>query len=149
MHNLTDNVKIDAVLGYYAAGTTKRTSDILDMAGFDGVVFVAVFGTIIENGTLDVFPEQHTLNQTSGMAEIAGTSAYTITAGAAALTKSCIIVDVWKPQERYVQCNITPAAQNAVICGMVAIRYGGRLTPDAFATLDPLKLTQLYNAAEE
>lgn len=149
MHNLTDNVKIDQVLGYYAAGTTKRTSDILDMAGYDGVVFVAGLGTIIEAGTIDVFPEQNTANSTSGMAEIAGTAAYTVTAAAAALTKSCIIVDVYKPQERYVQCNITPAAQNAVILGIVAIRYGGRIMPDAFATLDPLKMTQLFGAAEE
>lgn len=149
MHNLSDNVKIDQILGYYAAGMTKRTSDILDMAGYEGVVFVAGLGTLIEAGTVDVYPEQNTSNSTVGMAEIAGTAAYTVTAAAAALTKSCIIVDVYKPQERYLQCNITPAAQNAVILGIVAIRYGAGMKPDAFATLDPLKLTQLFGAAEE
>jgi hypothetical protein len=146
MHNLTDNVKIDQALGYYAAAQNKVTTDILDMAGYDGVVFIAGFGTLIENGTLDVYPEQNTANSASGMAEIAGTAAYTV--AAAALTKSCIIVDVYKPQERYVQCNITPATQNAVILGIVAIRYGGNIKPDAFATLDPLKMTQLFGAAE-
>jgi len=149
MHNLTDNVKIDQVLGYFAAGTTKRTSAILDMAGYDGVVFVAGLGTIIEDGTIDVYPEQNIINSTVGMAELAGTAAYTVTAGAAALTYSCIIVDVFKPAERYLQCNVTPATSNAVILGIVAIRYGGSINPDAFATLDPLKLTQLLSPAQE
>lgn len=149
MHNLSDNVKIDQILGYYAAGTTKRTSAIIDMSGFDGVVFVASLGTLIEAGTVDVFPEQSETNATTYMAEIAGTAAYTVTAEAAALTYSCIIVDVWRPRERYLQCNITPAAQNAVILGIVAIRYGGALRPELHTTPYPLKITQLYNAAEE
>jgi hypothetical protein len=148
MHALSDNIKIDQALGYYAAGTTKRTSDILDMSGYDGVVFVIGLGTIIEAGTLDGFVEQNTDNTTVGMARLATTTAYTVTAAAAALTKSCIIIDVWKPRERYLQCNITPAAQNAVILGIVAIRYGGTVKPDAFATLDPLKITQLFSPAE-
>lgn len=148
MHNLTDNAKIDQVLGYYAAAQNKVTSDILDMAGYEGVVFIAGLGTIIEAGTIDVYPEQNTVNSVSGMAELAGTAAYTVTAAAAALTKSCIIVDVYKPQERYVQCNITPATQNAVILGIVAIRYNGP-KPDAFAALDPLKMTQLFGPAQE
>ena len=39
--NLLKNVAVKQVLGYYAAGTTKRTSDIIDTAGYDGVMFVA------------------------------------------------------------------------------------------------------------
>jgi len=147
--NLSKNVKIDQVLGYYAAGTTKRTSDILDMTGWDGVCFIAGLGTIIENGTVDVYPEQNSSNSTVGMAEMAGTSAYTVTAAAAALTKSCIIVDIYKPQERYVQCNITPAVQNAVILGIVAIRYKGKMGPEAMATPYPLKATMLVSPDEE
>ena len=147
--NLSKNLKIDQVLGYYAAGTTKRTSDIVDMSGYDGVCFIAGLGTIIENGTVDVFPEQNTANTTVGMAEMAGTSAYTVTAAAAALTKSCIVVDIYKPLERYVQCNITPATQNAVILGIVAIRYKGKMRPEAMTTPYPLKATMLVSPAEE
>ncbi|MFH2075696.1 MAG: hypothetical protein ABIJ57_10185 [Pseudomonadota bacterium] len=95
--NLSKNVKIDQILGYFAAGVTKRTSAILDMKGYEGVLFVAGLGTIIENGTVDVYPEQNTSDTTVGMAEQAGTSAYTVTAAAAALTYSCILVDIYKP----------------------------------------------------
>jgi hypothetical protein len=144
--NLSKNVAIDQVLGYYAAGTTKRTSDIIDMQGYEGVVFIAGLGTIIENGTVDVFVEQNTANATSGMARLATTTAHTVTAANALLAKSAIIVDVYKPQERYLQCNITPATQNAVILGIVAIRYNGKLAPQSNSGL--LKQTLLVSPAE-
>lgn len=143
--NMSQCCRIDQVLGYYAAGTTKRTSAIVDMANFEGVIFIAELGTIIENGTLDVFVEQHTLNQTSGMARLATTTAHTVTAADAALTQSCIVVDVYKPRERYIQCNITPAAQNAVILGITAIRYNARNMPNVAGAL---KTTVLASPAE-
>lgn len=132
---LLQKVKVDYILGYYAAGTTKRTSTIIDMAGYDGVLFLALLGTIIEAGTIDVAVEQNTANSTSGMARVATTSAHTVTAANAALTQSVIAVDVFRPQERYLQAFITPASQNAVILGIVAIRYHGRVQPDANADL--------------
>lgn len=142
---LSDNVKITPVLGYFAAGTTKRTSTIIDMDGFDGVVFAAVLGTTIEAGTVDVFVEQNTANSTSGMARLATTTAYTVPATPAALTS--IQVDVFKPRERYIQANITPATQNAVICGMVAIQYKGHLCP-VTADSTVVKSTKLISPAE-
>ena len=142
---LSDNVKITPILGYFAAGVTKRTSTIIDMDGFDGVVFAAVLGTTIEAGTVDVFVEQNTANATSGMARVATTTVYTVPASPASLTS--VQVDVFKPRERYLQANITPATQNAVICGMVAIQYKGHLRP---ITLDStvVKTTKLISPAE-
>lgn len=145
--NLLKNVATDQVLGYYAAGVTKRTSDILDMSSYEGVMFVIGLGTIIEAGTLDAYVEQNTLNQTGGMARLAGQVAHTVTAANATLAKSAIVVDVYQPQERYIQCNITPATQNAVILGIVAIRYKSRKGPVAQAA-GALKVTQLIQPAE-
>lgn len=141
--NLLQNVKVDQILGYYAAGTTKRTSDIIDMANYDGVMFIAELGTIIENGTLDVFVEQNTTNATSGMARLATTTVHTVTAANAALAKSAVVVDVFQPQQQFLQCNITPAVSNAVILGITAIRYTGRVKPDANSGL--VKATQLIS----
>jgi len=141
----SQNLKITPVLGYFAAGTTKRVSSIIDMDGFDGVVFVGVLGTTIEAGTVDVFVEQHTLNQTSGMARVATTTVYTVPATPAALTS--IQVDVFKPKERYLQANITPAVQNAVICGMVAIQYKGHNCP-VVNEATVVKSTRLVSPAE-
>lgn len=146
MHNLSKSFQIDRVLGYFAAGTTKRTSAIIDMAGYDGVIFIADFSTIIEAGTIDVFVEQNTANSTSGMARLAGQTAHTVTAGNAALTYSAIVVDIANPVEQYLQCNITPATQNAVITGITAIRYNGRVKPPLNSAL--LKSTLLNGPAE-
>lgn len=143
---MLNNVKIDQVLGYYAAGTTKRVSDILDMSGYDGVLFVASLGTTIENGTVDVFVEQDIANATTNMARLATTTVHTITAANAALGKSAIVVDVFKPREQYVQCNITPAVSNAVILGIVAIRYKGHLAPVVNDSL--VKSTRLVSPAQ-
>ena len=140
-----ENMKITPVLGYFAAGVTKRTSTIIDMSGWDGVVFVAVLGTTIEAGTLDVFVEQNIINSATGMARLATTTAYTVPATPAALT--AIEVDVYKPRERYLQANVTPATQNAVICGMIAIQYRGHSLP-AVQESTVVKTTRLVSPAE-
>ena len=145
-NNLSKSVAVDQVLGYFAAGTTKRTSSIIDMAGYEGVMFIAGLGTTIENGTLDVYVEQHTLNQTSGMARLATTTVHTVTAANAALTQSAVVVDVYRPRERYLQINITPADQNAVILGVTAIRYNGKLEPSTLGT--QIKQTLLVEPTE-
>ena len=145
--NLLKNVRISQVLGYFAAGTTKRTSTIVDMANYDGVVFVAGLGTLLDTGTLDVFVEQHTLNQTSGMTRVLTTTLFTATSVDALLTQSCIVVDVYRPTKRYLQCNITPAVANAVILGIVAIQYRGRAMPTTHPAAN-LKTTQLVSPSE-
>jgi len=100
------------------------------MADYEGVMFVACLGTTIQNGTVDVYCEENSVNSTVGMARIpAATTALTITAGMAALTQSCILVDVYQPSKEFIQCNITPAAQNAVVLGVVAIQYTGKKKP--------------------
>lgn len=144
--NLSKNVQVDQLLGYFAAGTTKRTSTIIDMAGYDGVMFIASLGTLIEAGTVDVFVEQNTANSTSGMARLAGQTAHTVTAANALLSSSAIVVDIVNPTEQYLQCNITPASQNAVVLGIVAIRYRGRVKPTLNSAL--LKSTLLPGPAE-
>ncbi len=144
--NLLKNVKVDQILGYFAAGTTAKTSSIIDMQGYDGVLFVAGFGTLLETGTLNVQVLQDTDSAGGTMAAVAGTAAYTVTAADALLTQSAIAVDVYKPQKRYLEVTVTPAVANAVILGVVAIRYKGKMGPDANGDL--LKATQLISPDE-
>jgi uncharacterized membrane protein len=148
MVGILDKLDVKQVLGYFAAGTTKRTSSIVDMANYDGVLFIVGLGTILDTGTLDAFVEQNTLNQTSGMARLATTTLFTVTAVEAAFTQSCILVNVYRPQERYLQCNITPAVANAVVLGITAIKYGSRVQPVPQVTGSVLKATTLTSPAE-
>jgi hypothetical protein len=128
--NLSKDCKVSQVLGYFAAGTTLRTSSIIDMQDYEGVMFIACLGTLIAGGTLDVYAQENTANATSGMARIpASTTPLAVTAGMAAMTQSCILVDIFQPNKEFIQCNIAPATQNAVILGIVAIQYRGKFKP--------------------
>ena len=60
------------VADHTAAGTSAVTSSIVDTAGYLGVVFVTSLSTANATNTLKV--QQHTANQTTGMADVTGTS---------------------------------------------------------------------------
>lgn len=148
--NLSKNVKVTQVLGYYAAGTTARKAAIIDMANFDGCMFVFEFGTLIEAGTLDCFVNGDAANSTSAMTRLLTTSAYTVTAADALKTQSCIVVDVFQPDpvlHRYLEAVSDPSDQNAVILGITAIQYSGRVKPTT-ADASLLKSTFLQSPAE-
>ncbi len=130
---LITEVKIDQVLGYFAAGTTVKKSDIVDMAGYEGCMFIYQFGTLIEAGTLAAVINGNTVNATGGDALAEVTATHTVTAADALLTQSAIALDVFQPEpslHRYLEAQITPAVQNAVLLGIVAIRYNGKLKPE-------------------
>jgi hypothetical protein len=147
MQNLGKNIQIDQVLGYFAAGTTAKSSAILDMSGYDGVIFVAGVGTIIEDGTIHLQVEQDEVNAAGGMAALAGTAAYTVLAADALKTQSCLWVDVYRPGKQFVRATLTPAVQNAVILGVIAIRYSGIKRPEV-PTSTVLKATTLASPDE-
>jgi hypothetical protein len=148
--NLSKNVKVSQVLGYFAAGTTARKAAIIDMANYDGCMFVFEFGTLIEAGTLDCFVNGDAANSTSAMSRLLTTTAYTITAADAAKTQSCVVVDVFQPDpvlHRYLEAVSDPSDQNAVILGITAIQYNGRVKPTT-ADASLLKSTFLQSPAE-
>lgn len=128
--NLLKHTKVTQVLGYYAAATTTRNSAILDMSGYDGVLFLALFDTLIAAGTLKLSCDQDGANAAGGMAELAGSTTHTITTAEAAATGATgLALDVYRPQKRYVRASIDIASQNAVIGGIIAIQYCGKKAP--------------------
>ena len=130
--NLVTNVKVDQILGYFAAGQTVRKSDVIDMAGFEGCMFVYEFGTIIDTGTLACAVNGNTVDATGGTL-LDGAVTATVTATTAALVHSAVVIDVYQPRpdtSRYLEAMITPAVQNAVLLGITAIRYSGKVKPE-------------------
>lgn len=131
--NLSNEVRVDRVLGYFAAGTTARKAAIIDMAGYEGCMFIFDFGTIVEAGTIACDINGDDVNNTAGMTKLAGGADVTVTAAMAALTQSAVVVDIYQPEpslHRYLEAVVTPAAQNAVITGITAIRYNGKVKPE-------------------
>jgi len=149
MINALKDIDIAQILGYYAAGQSKQTSDIIDTAGYEGVLFLFELGQLINAGTVDCFVEGNSINSTVGMARLAGQTVYTVTVASATPVKSVIAVDVFQPDPatcRYLQANITPAgSQNAVILGITAIKYRGKYKPEVNSNV--LKATQLVSPA--
>jgi hypothetical protein len=112
-----------------AAGTADvLSSDIVDMAGFEGCMFVCKVGdaTATAVGTLTV--QQNTVNAAGGMAALAG-DAVAYTFAAADGDDDLLIIDVYKPQERYLRAQLTRATANIVVNGIIAIQYGAKKAP--------------------
>jgi len=123
---LINGIKLTKVMDSQAAAQTNRDSDIIDMQGYDGVMFLASFGVLIENGTLELVVDQNTANSTSGMAELTGTVTHTC---GASDSESMLAIDVYKPRKRYLRCGIEIGTQNAEIDSVIAIQYGAHNRP--------------------
>lgn len=126
MQNLIKDIKVSRVMNAVAAGTTTQTAAApVDMSGWDGVVFIASFGTITD-GTPGLKARQGQASNMSDAADLAGSLA------SPAITDDnrLAVVDVYRPLERYVDCQVLRAgATGAVIDGVIAIQYRGRKMP--------------------
>lgn len=135
--NLSKNVKVSQLLGYFAAAQTARKSAILDMAGYEGCMFIFSFGTILNTGTIAADINGNTTNATGGT-KLAGGATHTVTTTTAALTSSAIVVDVYQPDpatSRYLEAMLTLGVANTEILGVVAIQYNGKVKPEVTTQL--------------
>ena len=123
--NFTKEIKAIRVENAVAAGTSPIDTDIVDTAGYEGVVFAISLGAIVSGAATSAKAQQNTANSTSGMADLAGT-AITI---ADTNDNNVVLVDVYRPRERYVRCLIDRATQNATVDGVVAFLYGAKKKP--------------------
>ena len=129
---LVTQLKVDAVLGYYAAAQNQLKSDVLDMAGYEGCMFIFEFGTLLNTGTIACDINGNTTNATGGT-KLKGGATHTVTVTTAALTKSAIVVDIYQPDpttSRYLEAMITLGVANTLVRGVTAIRYGGKYKPE-------------------
>ena len=108
------------------AGTTDAATSIIDTAGYRGVAFFATVATPAADNTIQV--EEHTLNQTSGMAAIAGSSIATGT-GTAAMS----LVAAVEPREQYVRAVVKRGTSTAV-SEIWAVLYGAQSIPQTSDT---------------
>lgn len=122
MQNLSSQVKLTKVADHTAAGTTDVESAILDMQGYEGVIFFTSFGTAAADNLLKI--QQNTANSTSGMADLTGTG---VTSGASPSNED-VWSEVYRPRERYVRC-IAVVDTSSTVESIWAIQYGARVVP--------------------
>ena len=117
-----------------AAANTDSNSDRIDMQGYEGVLFVCPLEDSVATGVATLKVEQNTADSDSGMAALTGASAAATSASNDDLNGTLLVVDVYRPTERYVQAVRTSGTANIAFGTLTAILYGARELPVAAHT---------------
>lgn len=122
MQNLMSGVKLTKVADHTTAGTTDVESSIIDMKGYEGVVFFTSLGTAAADNLIKV--QQDDANGAGGMADLTGTG---VTSGASPSNED-LWVEVYRPTKRYVRAVVV--IDTSSTCESVyALQYGARQFP--------------------
>ncbi len=121
--NLSKNVLVTSVLDVTSAASTDTEATVLDMSGFEGVLFVARFATDNTSTMKGLHVQAGASSDGSDAIDVTG-SEVTCTSTAAAV----VVLDVYKPTKRYVEAVLETSAstdQNTI----TAVQYGARVLP--------------------
>lgn len=123
--SLTNSIVTSIAQAPVAAGTSDQNGNIEDMSGYDGIRFIYAMGTITGSAVTSLKVQQGAVSNMSDAADLLGTDV-TI---ADTDDDSLIIVEVWKPRERYVRPVLLRGTANAVIDFGIAEKYGAYKFP--------------------
>jgi len=126
--NLAARTNTKVVSAGVAAGVTKISASLIDMQGWDGCYFVFLFGALTAG---QVTVPQVYGGQQSGGGDQAQLPAAVANALADADSNLAVVIDVYRPSQRYLGAVVARGTQNAVLQGIIAIQYQGRRQPPA------------------
>lgn len=131
--SLLKNVKVTRMTVSKTSGATDSTAErVLDMSGFDGVMFIGLIGSAGTTGFgWRLIPTHSSATSTTDQVKLTtGTgTAGTTASGAAAMEESCVVLDIYKPTKRYMSVVVDLASTNSEIDGVVAVQYALRKGP--------------------
>jgi hypothetical protein len=117
--NLSSRVKITKVSDPSTAATSAVESTGVDMAGYEGVVFVTSFGTAAANNTAKV---AQGADNSADWEDLTGTSV------ASGTSDEDVWIDVYRPSDRYVRLEVARGT-STTLGDIWAIQYGPRTMP--------------------
>lgn len=129
MSNLSKDVKITIVSPAAAAAQTAIDSSILDMQGYEGVMFVALTGDVTTASVLTLTVKGNSANHLTVPAPVTQGATAAFTADGTSADSKGLMVDIYKPALRYVFANLTRTAADAIIGGIIAIQYNSTNKP--------------------
>lgn len=129
MTSMLKNVKVTPVAASSAAATTEVLTSVLDMSGFDGVMFIALLGDVTATSVLTLTAKGNTASSTSSPTPVTQVATAAFTADATSGDDKALVVDVYDPALRYVFASLTRTVANAVVNGIVAIQYKAEFKP--------------------
>lgn len=125
MRFLSELAEFDRIKTIQTVGTGAITSDTVDMAGFDAILFLVIWGDITD-GTPAVKVQSGAQSNMSDAADLTGTS----TSIAITDDNLMAIVDVQGISERYVRAVVTRGGSTgAVVDAILAIKYNAHKEP--------------------
>jgi hypothetical protein len=127
--NLSKDVKITVVSPAAAAAQTEIKSSVLDMTGYDGVMFIALLGDVTSGSVLTLTAKGNTANSTTSPTPVTQKATDAFTAGATDADSKALVVDVVKPAMQYMFASLTRTTQDAIVGGIIAIQYGANNRP--------------------
>lgn len=114
---LSENVRVTKLQDHTAAGTSTVTSDELDMAGYDSVMFVTSFGTAAANNLVTVH-----------QGAVSGSVAASVALLASGTSDEDVILDVQHPLYRYLKL-VATRGTSSTLESIWAIQYNARSKP--------------------
>ena len=128
--NLADNaVPVYAGDAVTAGSSIDNNSSRIDMAGYDGVLFIATITDSVATGVATLTVEENDADSDAGMTALTGGSATVTSQANDDLNGTTLVVDVYKPEKRYVQAVRTSETANIAFGNVIAIPYSGRKLP--------------------
>src|SRR3990167_6520344 len=116
---LSNHVKITKVSDHSAAATSAVNSTGVDMAGYEGVLFITSFGTAAADNTVNA-AQGLTLGGTYD--DLLGSSV------ASGTSDEDVWIDVYRPIDRFVRLEAARGT-SSTLESIWAIQYGGRKQP--------------------
>jgi len=128
--NLSNDVETRVVGAPVALGSTiDNNSSRIDMAGHEGVRFIAPITDSVITGVATITVQQNTVDSDTGMADLPTAEAIATSGANDDLNDRCLIVDVFRPRERFVQLNRKSATANIAYGSVIAVLYGKKKLP--------------------
>lgn len=143
MMNLSKAVKISTALDY-ADGSTDRKGASLDMLGFEGAMIVVKFAAIATGAVASVKVQQSAKDVDADFADLKGTAI----AVADDDDNQVFIIDVYKPQKRFVRVYVDKDGANSTAEMAWYAQYEPREEPITQDVADEVTHKLLVSPAE-
>lgn len=127
MQALLERIRLVRCMNAVAAGTSDQNGTGVDMqadGGYDGVLFIAAFGTLTATQVTSLKAQASDDDGSSdAYNDIAGSDSGNLDDGD---DNECVLLDVARPVKRYIRPVVLRGTANAVIDGVFAVMYRGR-----------------------
>lgn len=129
------DAKLIRLAGGVAAGIdgSRQTLPEVDTAGYSGVAFVVMVGTVTSTGVITLRAKNSDTSATYGAGTIDD-----IGSAVGLTTNKFLILDVLEPRERYVRADYQRTVANVVIEAVFAVLYNANNSPVPLAAGDVL-----------